>query len=188
MSVILITGANKGLGYETARKLTEQGHTAYIGARSVERGQAAAAELGAKFVQLDVTDEASVQTALNAIDSAERHLDVLVNNAGIWDGIIGAQGITGPSALSQFDTNVVRIVRVTQAALPLLRKSSRDSPRFWARLLCYQLSQCTRSSMGIRLPGLKSVPIVCATGMSATCVTRSKGMPSTSAASRSYSR
>jgi NAD(P)-dependent dehydrogenase (short-subunit alcohol dehydrogenase family) len=58
MPVTLITGANKGLGYETARRLIEQGNTVYIGARSVERGEAAAAELGARFVQLDVTDDA----------------------------------------------------------------------------------------------------------------------------------
>lgn len=55
MTVTLITGANKGLGSETARRLIEQGHTVYIGARSIERGEAAAAELGARFVQIDVT-------------------------------------------------------------------------------------------------------------------------------------
>jgi NAD(P)-dependent dehydrogenase (short-subunit alcohol dehydrogenase family) len=59
MTVTLITGANKGLGYETARLLTARGHTVYIGARSIERGQAAAAALGARFVRLDVTDDAS---------------------------------------------------------------------------------------------------------------------------------
>ncbi|MGD0394318.1 MAG: SDR family NAD(P)-dependent oxidoreductase, partial [Acidimicrobiales bacterium] len=64
MTVTLVTGANKGLGYESARQLIERGHTVYIGARSVERGEAAATHLGGKFVQLDVTDDVSVGTAL----------------------------------------------------------------------------------------------------------------------------
>ncbi|MCO5999664.1 SDR family NAD(P)-dependent oxidoreductase [Actinoallomurus rhizosphaericola] len=126
MTVTLVTGANKGLGRETDRRLIKEGHTVYIGARSVERGQAAAAELGARFVQLDVTDDASVRAAVRVIEEREGRLDVLVNNAGIWDGIVGADGITSESASAIFDTNVVGVVRVTQAALPLLRKS--DNP------------------------------------------------------------
>jgi NAD(P)-dependent dehydrogenase (short-subunit alcohol dehydrogenase family) len=121
MTVSLVTGANKGLGRETARRLIEEGHTVYIGARSVERGQAAAAELGARFVRLDVTDDASVQAAMRVIEEDEGRLDVLVNNAGI-----GADGVTAETARAVFDTNVVGVVRVTQAALPLLRKS--DNP------------------------------------------------------------
>jgi NAD(P)-dependent dehydrogenase (short-subunit alcohol dehydrogenase family) len=119
MTVTLITGANKGLGYETARRLIEQGHTVYIGARSIERGEAAAAELGARFVPLDVTDDASVETALGTIDEREGYLDVLINNAGIST----TGEVSGPVALKVFDTNAIGIVRVTQAALPLLRKS-----------------------------------------------------------------
>ena len=56
MTVTLITGANKGIGFETAKQLLELGHTVYVGARDVERGEKAAAELGARFVQLDVTE------------------------------------------------------------------------------------------------------------------------------------
>lgn len=120
MTIILITGANKGIGFETARQLLELGHVVYIGARDVERGEKAAAALGARFVQLDVTDDASVSSALATIDAAEGRLDVLVHNAGILgDGIID-----GPTALRVFDTNAVGIVRVTEAALPLLRRSS----------------------------------------------------------------
>jgi NAD(P)-dependent dehydrogenase (short-subunit alcohol dehydrogenase family) len=119
MTVTLITGANKGLGRETARRLIKEGHTVYIGARSPERGEAAAAELGAQFVQLDVTDDASVTSALQAIEEREGRLDVLVNNAGI-----GLPALNGPEALQVFDTNAVGIIRVTQAALPLLRKSA----------------------------------------------------------------
>jgi NAD(P)-dependent dehydrogenase (short-subunit alcohol dehydrogenase family) len=120
MTVTLITGANKGIGFETARQLLELGHTVYIGARDVERGEKAAAALGARFVQLDVTDDASVGSALATIGSAEGRLDVLVHNAGILaDGVID-----GPAALRAFNTNAVGIVRVTEAALSLLRKSS----------------------------------------------------------------
>ena len=119
MTVTLITGANKGLGRETARRLIGLGHTVYIGARSIERGEAAAAELGARFVQLDVTDDASVATALGVIGERDGHLDVLVNNAGISP----AADVSGPVALQVFDTNAIGVIRVTQAALPLLRKS-----------------------------------------------------------------
>jgi len=118
MTVTLITGANRGIGYEAARQLIAQGHTVYIGARSTELGQAAAAELGARFAQLDVTDDVSVAAAMKTIDDAEGHLDVLVNNAGI-----GLEALNGPDALRVFDTNAVGIIRVTQAALPLLHKS-----------------------------------------------------------------
>ncbi|WP_097982639.1 SDR family NAD(P)-dependent oxidoreductase [Streptomyces sp. f150] len=120
MTVTLITGANKGIGYATAKQLVELGHTVYIGARDVERGEKAAAELGARFVRLDVTDDASVDSALAAIGAAEGRLDVLVNNAGL----LGHGDIDGPKALRVFDTNAVGIVRVTEAALPLLRASS----------------------------------------------------------------
>jgi NAD(P)-dependent dehydrogenase (short-subunit alcohol dehydrogenase family) len=119
MTVTLVTGANKGLGHETARQLISLGHTVYIGARSVERGQAAATELGASFVPLDVTDDASVSTALDVIAGREGHLDVLVNNAGIST----TSDVNGQVAQEVFDTNVIGVIRVTQAALPLLEKS-----------------------------------------------------------------
>jgi NAD(P)-dependent dehydrogenase (short-subunit alcohol dehydrogenase family) len=120
MTITLITGANKGIGFETAKQLIELGHTVYIGARDVERGETAAAALGARFVQLDVTDDASVTAALATVEATEGRLDVLVHNAGILaDGVVD-----GPAALRAFDTNAVGIVRVTEAALPLLRKSA----------------------------------------------------------------
>lgn len=120
MTVALITGANKGLGFETAKQLLELGHTVYVGARDVERGEKAAATLGARFVQLDVTDDDSVRAALAVVGADEDVLDVVVHNAGIL-----ADGpVDGPAALRAFDTNAVGIVRVTEAALPLLRRSS----------------------------------------------------------------
>ena len=119
MTVTLITGANKGLGYETARQLIGVGHTVYLGARDAERGMAAASELGGQFVQLDVRDDASVAAALGVIAEREGHLDVLVNNAGIST----SADVSGSVALEVFDTNAVGVVRVTQAALPLLEAS-----------------------------------------------------------------
>jgi NAD(P)-dependent dehydrogenase (short-subunit alcohol dehydrogenase family) len=82
-----------------------------------------AAELGARFVQIDVTDDASAETAMRVIEERDGRLDVLVNNAGIWDGRIGVDGLTGATALKEFDTNAIGVVRIIQAALPLLRKS-----------------------------------------------------------------
>ncbi|WBB62361.1 SDR family NAD(P)-dependent oxidoreductase [Streptomyces sp. WMMC500] len=136
MTITLITGANKGIGFETARQLLELGHDVYLGARDADRGGKAAAALGARFVQLDVTDDASVNAALAAIGSAAGRLDVLVHNAGI----LGYGVMDGPTALRVFDTNAVGIVRVTEAALPLLRKSadptvvtvSSSAGSFWA--------------------------------------------------------
>ncbi|MET1076329.1 MAG: SDR family NAD(P)-dependent oxidoreductase [Umezawaea sp.] len=136
MTVTLITGANKGIGYETARQLLALGHVVYLGARDAERGGKAAAELGARFVRLDVTDDASVGSALETIDAAEGRLDVLVHNAGV----LGSEAADGPTALRVFDTNAVGTVRVTEAALPLLRKSanptvvtvSSSAGSFWA--------------------------------------------------------
>jgi NAD(P)-dependent dehydrogenase (short-subunit alcohol dehydrogenase family) len=122
MTATLITGGNKGLGYETARQLQKLGHTVYIGARSIARGEAAASDIGARFVQLDVTDDASVEAALRVIDEREGRLDVLVNNAGIST----TADVNGPVALQVFDTNAIGVIRVTQAALPLLEKS--DNP------------------------------------------------------------
>ncbi|HEY1650461.1 MAG TPA: SDR family NAD(P)-dependent oxidoreductase [Acidimicrobiales bacterium] len=119
MTVTLITGANKGLGYETARQLIERGHTVYLGARNAERGEVAAAALGGQFVQLDVTDDSSVETALAAIAERAGQLDVLVNNAGISP----MADVSGPIALEVFDTNAIGLIRVTQAALPLLEQS-----------------------------------------------------------------
>jgi NAD(P)-dependent dehydrogenase (short-subunit alcohol dehydrogenase family) len=118
VTVTLITGANKGIGFETARQLIDLGHTVFLGARDPARGQQAAAALNTRSVQLDVTDDVSVAAAMAAIGEAEGRLDVLINNAGL-----GAATPFGPDALSVFDTNAVGVVRVTQAALPLLRAS-----------------------------------------------------------------
>lgn len=119
MTTTLITGANKSLGLETARRLIDAGHTVYAGMRDLASGDAARA-LGAHAVQLDVTDQASVDAALASLPE----LDVLVNNAGIIGGAASVDDLDAAVMLRTFDTNVFGIVRVTQAALPLLRRSS----------------------------------------------------------------
>jgi NAD(P)-dependent dehydrogenase (short-subunit alcohol dehydrogenase family) len=129
MTATLITGANKGLGLETARRLVAAGHTVYLGSRDAGRGRAAAAEVGATAVRLDVTDDASVASAVKEIEAAGG-LDVLVNNAGIQqemaaDGTVtGAPGLTAEMMRGTFETNVFGLVRVTGAFLPLLLRSS----------------------------------------------------------------
>src|SRR3712207_4570833 len=127
MTVSLVTGANKGLGRETARRLLAAGHTVYVAARDPERGRAAADELGAGFLALDVTDDASVGAAAAELDRLEGHLDVLVNNAGIAGPRREVADITGDDAAAVFETNVVGNVRVTHAFLPLLLRSSAPS-------------------------------------------------------------
>jgi NAD(P)-dependent dehydrogenase (short-subunit alcohol dehydrogenase family) len=124
MTNTLITGGNKGLGYETARRLVAAGHEVFLGARDPERGRRAAEELSARFVQLDVTDDASVATAAAELARQAGHLDVLVNNAGIVGPRKQVADLTGPDALEVFNTNVFSIVRMTQAFLPLLEKSA----------------------------------------------------------------
>src|SRR3954451_24905118 len=119
MTTTLITGANKGLGYETARRLVAEGHDVWVGARDAERGRAAADELAAKFVQLDVTDDASVAAAVETVGE----LDVLINNAGISGGMVPVAEVTPERVEAVFATNVVGLVRVTQAFVPLLKRS-----------------------------------------------------------------
>jgi len=119
MTTPLITGANKSLGLETARRLIDAGHTVYAGMRDLATGDAARA-LGALPVQLDVTDQASVDSAVASLPE----LDVLVNNAGIVGTSFGVDDLTPEAMGSVLDTNVIGIVRVTQAALPLLRRSA----------------------------------------------------------------
>jgi NAD(P)-dependent dehydrogenase (short-subunit alcohol dehydrogenase family) len=129
MTATLITGANKGLGFETARRLIGAGHIVYIGSRDAERGRRAAEQLVGRAVQLDVTDDASVQSAVKAIE-ADGGLDVLVNNAGMaeeWrdnNVVIGAGDVSADLMRRTFETNVFGTVRVLHAFLPLLRRSA----------------------------------------------------------------
>jgi NAD(P)-dependent dehydrogenase (short-subunit alcohol dehydrogenase family) len=123
MTITFITGANKGLGYETARRLIELGQTVVIGARDPGRGQAAAQALGARFVPIDVTADDSVRRAASDVEAHEGRVDTLINNAGIIGPHTPVDELTGDDAELVFQTNVFSIVRVTGAFLPLLRKS-----------------------------------------------------------------
>ena len=124
MTITFITGANKGLGYETARRLIEVGQTVLIGARDREQGRRAAEELGARFVPIDVTDDASVAGAVQDVELHEGGIDTLINNAGIIGARSAADELTGPDAELVFQTNVIGVVRVTGAFLPLLHASA----------------------------------------------------------------
>lgn len=129
MTTFLVTGANKGLGLETARQLVAAGHKVWLGSRDADLGREAAAEVGAIPVQLDVTDDASVAAAVETV-AAAGGLDVLVNNAGIQAEMDGngvpacAADLTAAMMQATLDTNVVGVVRVLHAFLPLLEKSA----------------------------------------------------------------
>lgn len=124
MTITLITGGNKGLGREATRRLIGLGHTVYLGARDAGRGEAAADELGARFLPLDVTGDASVTAAAAELTRREGRLDVLINNAGVFEGLLKPEEITVPDAERIFAVNVIGVVRTTQAFLPLLRASA----------------------------------------------------------------
>ncbi|MGW0248211.1 SDR family oxidoreductase [Nocardia goodfellowii] len=127
--IALITGANRGIGYETARQLGARGFTVLVGARSAERGAEAADKLraegaDARVLEIDATDADSSTRAAAWIDAEFGRLDVLVNNAGISGGSFEKPSETGLESMRQvFETNVFGVVAVTNAMLPLLRKA-----------------------------------------------------------------
>ena len=129
-SLAMITGANKGIGYATARILGKKGWTVLAGARDEPRGRKATQELVAegadvRFVQLDVTDEESIAKAASWIDAEFGVLDALINNAGIarGDGTGKPSETTLATMRAVYDTNVFGVVAVTNAMLPLLRRA-----------------------------------------------------------------
>ncbi|MEU8813499.1 SDR family NAD(P)-dependent oxidoreductase [Actinoplanes sp. NPDC048796] len=124
MTITFITGANKGLGYETARRLIALGHTVVVGARNPALGAAAAEALGARFVPIDVTDDASVAAAAKDVQEHEGLVDVLINNAGVSGPMGDPSGLTGGEVLDVLNVNVAGVVRATTAFLPLLRRSA----------------------------------------------------------------
>jgi NAD(P)-dependent dehydrogenase (short-subunit alcohol dehydrogenase family) len=127
--VALVTGANKGIGFEAARQLAQQGLNVVIGARDRARGETAAARLREQnmdvhSVTLDVTDATFVAAAAEEIGARFGRLDVLVNNAGVLkDHGTKARDLTPATLAETLDTNLYGVIRVTRAFLPLLRKS-----------------------------------------------------------------
>ena len=136
--IALVTGANQGVGLQLTKELVANGVTVLLGSRNLERGAAAAAEIGpgAIPIQIDVTDLASIAAAAERIRSEFGRLDLLVNNAGISHartGTVTMADFAGTSAASVvsldevrtiWDTNVFGVLAVYQAMLPLLRLSS----------------------------------------------------------------
>lgn len=131
--IALITGANKGIGFETARQLGKQGVTVVAAARNKENGAKAVEQLKAEgidtvFLQLDVDNANDIQFAYDFIENRYGKLDILVNNAGIqvesdnW-GINTADTIAEETLRKTFDTNFINVVKLTNKLLPLIRKS-----------------------------------------------------------------
>ncbi|WP_281309943.1 SDR family oxidoreductase [Flavobacterium flavigenum] len=131
MKSALITGANKGIGFETAKQLLENGLYVYIASRDLKKGLQAVDKLKAQgfsnleAVQLDVTDENSIKTARKEIGKKITAIDILINNAGINGGMpFTALEARTDQFLAAFDTNVFGVARVTKAFIDLLQKST----------------------------------------------------------------
>jgi len=127
--IALVTGGNKGIGFEVARQIGKTGYRILLGARDAGRGEAAAAQLrtdgiDARFIRIDLDDPASITAAAQTIAREGGRLDVLVNNAGIVDRSDGSPGSASVAAVRRvFETNFFGTLAVTQAMLPFLRES-----------------------------------------------------------------
>jgi NAD(P)-dependent dehydrogenase (short-subunit alcohol dehydrogenase family) len=131
MKKVLITGANKSIGYETARQLLQNGYFVFLGSRNLDNGLKAVEKLksegltNVEVVQLDVTNDESVKMARIEIGKKTEVLDVLINNAGINGGWPQAALEASIDQFKQvFETNVYGVARVTQAFIDMMRKSS----------------------------------------------------------------
>jgi NAD(P)-dependent dehydrogenase (short-subunit alcohol dehydrogenase family) len=130
MKTVLITGANKSIGFEAARQLLQHGYYVYLGSRDLQKGQQAADQLKAEGfahvepLQLDVTDSASVAAARQALGQQTPVLDVLINNAGILGGMSQPALTSSIDMIKEvFETNLFGVINVTQAFMDLLRQS-----------------------------------------------------------------
>lgn len=130
--IALITGANRGIGLETARQLGKKDMVVLIAARSLQKAEMAADQLKAEGIdahpmQLDVTNDKDIKTVANQIEVAYGHLDVLINNAGIIQGESFSNNTTesvAPQDMKDtFNTNFFGVVNLTQHLLPLIKKS-----------------------------------------------------------------
>ena len=129
MKTVLVTGANKGIGREVAGQLARKGFHVFVAARNPDAGRKAADEIAkqsgkATFIEVDVTDNASVRAAAREFSKIADHLDVLVNNAGIMmDGDEAILEVSDNIFRRTIETNVLGALRVTRAFTPLLVKS-----------------------------------------------------------------
>jgi NAD(P)-dependent dehydrogenase (short-subunit alcohol dehydrogenase family) len=188
MKIALVTGANKGLGYATAKQLARADAKVILTARDSARGEDARRQLlgegiDADLLSLDVTDPESVHAAAGEVERRYGRLDILINNAGVLPEVTGGDRVNGPLDVEMFrdtfETNVFGVVAVTQAFLPLLRASERgrivnvsstmgslsdqtnpDSPYYGLVLPAYQTSKAALNSITIALSkALADTPI-----------------------------
>ena len=130
--IAFISGANKGIGFETARQLGQQGITVLLGARDLARGLVAAETLRqegivAHAIQFDVLDSTAIKAAVEKIEQEFGVLDILVNNAAILTESLGTNStleVSEADLRATFDSNFFAVIAVTNAFLPLLRKSA----------------------------------------------------------------
>ena len=178
--IALITGANKGIGFETARQLGNEGVTIIAAARNVEKGNYAVEALqkegiDIEFLKLDVDNDADIKAAFDHINSKYGKLDILINNAGIqvesenW-GTNNTTEITEAALRQTLDTNFFNVVKLTNALLPLIRKSEAGrivnlssilgslglhadpaSPIYSSKLFAYDTSKTALNSYTIHL-------------------------------------
>jgi NAD(P)-dependent dehydrogenase (short-subunit alcohol dehydrogenase family) len=141
--VALVTGANRGIGREVVRQLLDRGFRAILTARDAAGGRAAASELGAEFMRLDVGDDGSVDRCLGTVEERHGRLDVLVNNAAIhydtWQRGVDADLAVVHEAL---ETNLFGAWRTCQRAVPLMRRNA------WGRIVNVSSEGGSLASMG----------------------------------------
>lgn len=174
--IALVTGANKGIGLEIARQLAQSGVTVLLGTRDAARGQQAAEALASsglyvEVIDIDLNDEATIMSAAQVIEDRHGRLDILVNNAGIVDAQDGPPSLAAIAAARRLmETNFIGTLAVTQAMLPLLRKSEAgrivnlattlgslsingdpSSPYYEARLIGYNASKAALNMLTVQL-------------------------------------
>lgn len=128
MDSVLITGANRSIGLETAKQLSEKGLFVYLGSRDLQKGEEVVKELtqngfkNIKAIQIDVTNPESILEAKNSIEKEQGKLDILINNAGILGDVPQDSSNTSIENIQKtFDTNFFGVIRVTQTFLELLK-------------------------------------------------------------------
>lgn len=141
--VALVTGANRGIGREVARQLLDHGFRTILTARDEGRGRAAATELGAEFLQLDVGDDGSVERCFRTVEARHRRLDVLVNNAAIaYDTWQRGTDADLTEVHEAFETNLFGAWRTCQRSIPLMRRNA------WGRIVNVSSEGGSLASMG----------------------------------------